>query len=153
MASEAARALLLGTATLVLALAYLTLQTLRVPARHPSRLIAELRLAQAAAVLLAFSSALMAGLASARDQVPAASLDVAMAVLWCGLALMTLVRDARSALAWLAAAFVGRAAFDLVHVAGWLPGAVPAMHLAVSAAANAFAACCCLVPLAQRRYS
>lgn len=153
MGSDASRALLIGAATLSAALAWLAVQTLRVPARHPSRLVAELRLAQAAAVLLAFSGALVAGLSAAHPEVPGAGLDMAFAVVWCGLALMTLVRDATAALAWLAAAFAGRALLDLLHLPGWLPGEVPATHLIVSAGVNAIAAAWCAAPLVQRRHS
>jgi hypothetical protein len=153
MGSDASRSLLLGVATLTVAFGYLTWQTLRVPARHPSRLVAELRLAQAAAVLLAFSAALVAGLSAAHDTVPGSGLDMALAVVWCGLALMTLVRDASAALGWLGLAFVSRALLDLLHLPGWLPGPVADAHVAGSVAANALAALCCLAPLAQRRYS
>jgi hypothetical protein len=153
MGSDASRALLLGASTLTAALAYLSWQTMRVPSRHPSRLVAELRLAQAAAVLLAFSAALVAGLSAAHDTVPGAGLDMAFAVVWCGLALMTLVRDASAALAWLGAAFASRALLDLLHLPGWLPGPVADAHLVGSAVASAVAALCCLAPLAQRRHS
>jgi hypothetical protein len=153
MASDATRALLLGAATLTVAFGYLTWKTLRMPVQHPSRLVAELRLAQAAAVLLAFSAGLIAGLSAAHDTVPGAGLDMALAVVWCGLALMTLVRDATAALAWLALAFGGRALFDLLHLPGWLPGPVGDAVLIGSVVANGLAALCCLAPLAQRRYS
>lgn len=153
MGSDATRALVLGAATLTAALSWLAAQTVRVPARHPSRLVAELRLAQAAAVMLAFSAALLAGLSAAHGEVPGAGLDMAFAVVWCGLALMTLVRDASAALGWLAAAFAGRAVLDLLHLPGWLPGPVPAPYLIVSAIVNVVAGACCAVPLVQRRHS
>lgn len=153
MGSDGVRALLLGGLTLTVALGYLTLRTMAVPPQHPSRLVAELRLAQAAAVLLAFSAALMAGLSAAHAGVPGAGLDMALAVVWCGLALMTLVRDASAALGWLALAFAGRAALDLLHLPGWLPGPVASPIVIGSVIANGLASLCCLVPLAQRRYS
>jgi hypothetical protein len=153
MGSDATRALVLGAATLTAALAWLAAQALRVPVRHPSRLVAELRLAQAAAVLLAFSAALLAGLSAAHAEVPGAGLDMAFAVVWCGLALMTLVRDASAALGWLAAGFAGRAVLDLLHLPGWLPGPVPRGYLVASAVVNAVAAGCCVLPLVQRRHS
>lgn len=153
MGSDASRTLLIGAATLTLALGSLTWQTLRVAPRDPLRLVAELRLAQAAAVLLAFSSALVAGLSAAHESVAGAGLDMALAVVWCGLALMTLVRDASAALGWLAAAFVTRAMLDLAHLPGWLPGPVADAYLSGSAVANGVAALCCALPLVQRRYS
>jgi hypothetical protein len=148
MASEAGRALLGGALTLVFALAVLTWQTVRIPGHAPNRVVAELRLAQAAAVLLAFSAAFLAGLAASSPG-PVAALDMACAVLVCGLALMTLVRDARAALAWLAAAFLGRMILDLVHLPGWLPTVAPRVVLAGSAMANLVAAALCALPLGR----
>lgn len=149
MASEASRALLGGAVTLVLALAVLTVQTLRIPGHAPHRVLAELRLAQAAAVLLAFSSAFLAGMAASAPG-PVVALDMAVAVLACGVALMTLVRDPRAALAWLGAAFVGRACLDLGHALGWLPpvAAPPGVPFG-SLVANLCAAACCVLPLAR----
>ena len=148
MASEAGRALAGGALTLLLALGVLTWQTVRIPPHAPHRVVAELRLAQAAAVMLAFSAAFVAGL-SASAAGPVAALDMAAAVLCCGLALMTLVRDARAALGWLAGAFVCRAILDLVHVIGWLPTAAPPVILGVSAAASLIAAGLVALPLGR----
>ncbi len=153
MGSDASRALLLGSAILVVAFAAHTVQTLRSRPQAPHRLVAELRLAQAAAVLLTFSAAMMGGLSAAHDAVPGAGLNVAFAVVFCGLALMTLPRDAGSALRWLAAGFAARLVLDLLHLPGWLPGPVPDVVVALSAAANGVAAWCCLAPLVQRRHS
>ena len=151
MGSEAGRALLGGAATLVIALGVLTWQTVRIPGHAPNRVVAELRLAQAAAVLLAFSAAFLAGLAASSPG-PIAAFDMACAVLACGLALMTLVRDPRAALAWLATAFLGRSLLDVLHLPGWLPLAAPTTVLAGSALANLRAAGLCALPLARVRY-
>ena len=148
MASEAGRALLAGALTLVAALAVLTVQTVRIPGHAPGRLVAELRLAQAAAVLLAFSAAFLAGL-SASSSGPVAGLDMAAAVLCCGLSLMTLVRDARAALAWIAAAFLGRAILDLCHVLEWLPVVAPTRVIVGSLLANLGAAALVALPLGR----
>jgi hypothetical protein len=148
MASEAGRALLGGGLTLIVALTVLTWQTMRIPGQAPSRVVAELRLAQAAAVLLAFSAAFLAGLAASSPG-PVAAFDMAAAVLCCGLALMTLVRDARAALAWLAAAFLGRMVLDVVHLPGWLPTTAPTAVLGGSAIANLIAAGLCALPLGR----
>lgn len=148
MASEAGRALLGGALTLVAALAVLTFQTVRLPGHAPSRVVAELRLAQAAAVLLAFSAAFLAGLAASSSG-PIAALDMAAAVLCCGLSLMTLVRDARAALAWVAAAFLGRSILDLCHVMHWLPIVAPTRVVAGSMVTNLVAAALVALPLAR----
>lgn len=150
MASEAGRALAAGALTLVAALAVLTWQTMRIPAHAPSRVVAELRLAQAAAVLLAFSAAFLAGLAASSPG-PVAALDMACAVLACGLALMTLVRDPRAALAWLAAAFLGLMILDVLHLPGWLPTNAPGAVLTGRALANLVAAGLCALPLSRVR--
>ncbi|MCC6162011.1 MAG: hypothetical protein IT182_01535 [Acidobacteria bacterium] len=146
MGSDASRALAGGALTLVAAMAVLTWQTIRIPSHAPHRVVAELRLAQAAAVLLAFSAAFLAGLAASTAG-PVAALDMACAVLACGLALMTLVRDPRAALTWLGAAFGVRALLDLVHLMGWLPTVAPSTVLTGSAAANAAVAVLCALPL------
>jgi len=138
--------LLVGAGTLVTALAVLTWQTVRIPGHAPHRVVAELRLAQAAAVLLAFSAAFLAGLGASAPG-PVAALDMACAVLVAGLALMTLVRDPRAALAWIAAAFLGRAVLDLAHLLGWLPMVAADAVLAGSLVANLGAAGCCALPL------
>lgn len=149
MASEASRALVIGALTLVAALVVLTWQTIRIPPQAPHRVVAELRLAQAAAVLVAFSGAFLAGVAVTSPG-PVAALDMACAVLACGLALMTLVRDPRAALAWIGAAFVARAVLDLAHLRGWLPAVAPGSVLAGSLLANVCAAACCVLPLRRR---
>jgi hypothetical protein len=148
MGSEAGRALAGGALTLLLALAVLTWQTVRIPSHAPHRVVAELRLAQAAAVLLAFSAAFLAGVAASSPG-PVAALDMAAAVLFCGLALMTLVRDARAALAWLAGAFLGRTVLGLVHVPGWLATTAPPVIHGASAAANLIAAGLVALPLGR----
>ena len=137
-----------GAGTLVTALAVLTWQTVRIPGHAPHRVVAELRLAQAAAVLVAFSAAFLAGLGASAPG-PVAALDMACAVLVAGLALMTLVRDPRAALAWIAAAFLGRAVLDLAHLLGWLPMVAADAVLAGSAAANGCAAALCVLPLSR----
>ena len=137
-----------GAGTLVTALAVLTWQTVRIPGHAPHRVVAELRLAQAAAVLLAFSAAFLAGLGASAPG-PVAALDMACAVLVAGLALMTLVRDPRAALAWIAAAFLGRAVLDLAHLLGFLPMVADGAVLAGSVAANVCAAALCVLPLSR----
>jgi len=137
-----------GAGTLVAALAVLTWQTVRIPGHAPHRVVAELRLAQAAAVLLAFSAAFVAGLAASAPG-PVAAFDMACAVLVAGVALMTLVRDPRAALAWIAAAFLGRAVLDLAHLLGWLPRVAGDAVLTGSLVANLCAAALCVLPLSR----
>jgi hypothetical protein len=79
-----------------------------------------------------------------------AAFDMACAVLACGLALMTLVRDPRAALAWLGAAFLARAGLDLTHLVGWLPSVAAGGVLAGSLAANLCGAALCVLPLLRR---
>jgi hypothetical protein len=148
MASEAGRALLGGAATLVAALAFLTWQTVRIPGHAPHRVVAELRLAQAAAVLAAFSAAFVAGLGASAPG-PVAAFDMACAVLACGVALMTLVRDPRAALAWLGVVFLARAVLDLAHLLEWLPAVAATEVLVGSVVANLCAAGCCVLPLGR----
>ena len=148
MGSEAGRALLGGAATLVAALAVLTWQTVRIPGHAPHRVVAELRLAQAAAVLLAFSAA-FAGRPRRLRAGPRRGPRHGVRGAGCGLALMTLVRDPRAALAWLGCGLPWRApSWTWRTCSGgcrrWRRG-----RAAGSLVANLCAAACCVLPLGR----
>ncbi len=91
--------------------------------------MAELRLAQLAALLLALSAGAYIGLAVAHEAQPGVGFDVALAGVFFVVAAATLVRDPRQALTILALAFAAHAILDVAHRPGWpLPdGVAPAM--------------------------
>ena len=154
LAAEATRtvALVAGVAaTLVAMLAWLSVRALRLPPADPNRLVAELRLAQLAAVVLAFVGAAYVGLAAAQPAVRGAGLDVALALGFLIVAATAPLRDPREALTLLALAFVAHAVADVLHRPGWLPdGLVPGWYAVGCAVQNAMAAAICYLPLLRR---
>ncbi len=76
--TEAIRALLLASLSTLGMIAWMTTRALRLPSPGPDRLVAELRLAQASAVILALTAGAYLGLAAAHTAVPGAGLDVAL---------------------------------------------------------------------------
>ena len=89
-----------------------------IPVSSPDRLVAELRLAQIAALLLALSAGAYVGLAVAHEAQPGVGFDVALAVGFFVVAAATLVRDPRQALTMLALAFAAHAVLDVAHRPG-----------------------------------
>jgi hypothetical protein len=90
----------------------------------PDRLVAELRLAQIAALVLVATASAYLGFASTHEAVPGVGLDIALALGFGIVAAMTLVRDPRQALTLLALAFAAHAVLDVAHRPGVLPEAV-----------------------------
>ncbi len=102
---------------------------------QPQRLIGELRLAQAMAILLAVTGGAWLGLAVAASREPLAGLDVTMSAAVVVVAAFSLVSDPRPALAVLAAVFMAHALVDVAHRPGWLSPAVAPRWFAVGCAA------------------
>lgn len=141
----------LAAATLAAMIAWLSIRALRLPPTDPNRLVAELRLAQLAAVVLAFVAAAYVGLAAAQPAVRGGGLDVALALGFLIVAVTAPLRDPREALVVLAVAFVVHAVGDVLHRPGWLPdGLVPGWYAVGCAVQNAIAAALCYLPLLRR---
>ena len=119
--SEGARTLLAAAVFLAAGFTWQGLRTAALPVASPERLIAELRLAQVAAFLLAGVAAAYLGVAATHENVPGAGLDVALAIGFGLLAGSTLVRDPHQALTIVALAFVAHALLDIAHRPGGLP--------------------------------
>src|SRR5512138_1057151 len=125
MGTEALRTAAMAFAGLAAGLTVLAMRTAAIPANAPERLIAELRLAQIAALLLVMAAGAYVGLAVAHEARPGVGLDIALAVGFFVVAAATLVRDPRQALTMLALAFAAHAVVDVAHRPGWLlPDAV-----------------------------
>ena len=82
--------------------AWYAVRSSMVPATSPDRLVAELRLAQFAALLLVLTAGAYIGFAVANETVVGVGLDIAFAVGFLVVAASTLVRDPRQALTILA---------------------------------------------------
>jgi hypothetical protein len=121
LASEAARALLLVSLAVLGGMVWMTWRTLRIPASAPDRLVAELRLAQFGAVLLALVAGASLGLVAVNEARPGIAIEAALALAFFSVAIIAPLRDPREALTLLALAFGAHALAVISHRPGLLP--------------------------------
>jgi hypothetical protein len=149
--SEAVRTVLIAFATLAAGFLWQSIRTAAVAPSSPERLIAELRLAQMAALLLTLSAGAYIGFAVVREAEPGVGLDIALAVGFLLVAAVTMLRDPRQALTIVAAAFVAHAVLDIAHRPGLLPDALAPRWYAVGCAVyDVFMAAVCYLPVLRR---
>jgi hypothetical protein len=132
--SDTFRTVVVAALTIAAAFTWQGVRTVSIPVSAPERLIAELRLAQIAALLLAMTAGSYIGFAVAHENQPASSIDVALAVGFFVAAAATLVRDPRQALTILAAAFVAHALVDIGHRPGLLAEGIAPRWYAIGCA-------------------
>jgi hypothetical protein len=118
--SDTARVLLVAALLSASAFAAFVWRLARLDPNEPARRIAELRVSQWAAVLLAATAAVPMGLAASGAAPPLAHLDAALAVLFVTAAGAILQREPRTSLTLAAGAFLLHAATDAAHRPGWL---------------------------------
>jgi hypothetical protein len=152
MGTEALRTAAIAFAGLAAGLTVLAIRTAAIPVNAPERLIAELRLAQIAALLLVMAAGAYVGLAVAHEARPGVGLDIALAVGFFVVAAATLVRDPRQALTILALAFAAHAVVDVAHRPGWLlPDAVAPRWFSIGCAVyDAYVGALCYWPILRR---
>jgi hypothetical protein len=131
---EALRTLLIGSAAIAAGYTWMGMRAAAIPLASPERLIAELRLAQIAALLLTLSAGPYIGFAAAHETLPGSGIDIALAVGFFVLAASTLVRDPRQALTILALGFAAHAVVDVAHRPGALPDGIAPQWYAVGCA-------------------
>lgn len=149
--SEALRTVLVAFATLAAGFLWQSVRTAAVAPSSPERLIAELRLAQMAALLLTLSAGAYIGFAVVRETEPGVGLDIALAVGFLVVAAVTMLRDPRQALTIVAVAFVAHAVLDIAHRPGLLPEALAPRWYAVGCAVyDVFMAAVCYLPVLRR---
>jgi hypothetical protein len=150
--SEAAQSVFVAFVLIASGLTWQAVQSARVPVSSPDRLVAELRLAQVAALLLAFSAGAYIGLAVAHEARPGVGFDVALAAGFFVVAAATLVRDPRQALTMLALAFAAHAILDVAHRPGWpLPdGVAPRWYSIWCAVYDVYIGALCYLPMLRR---
>ena len=149
--SEALRTVLVAFGALGLGLAWQSIRTAAIPTASPERLIAELRLAQMAALLLALSAGAYIGFAVRAENDPGVGLDIALSVAFMLTAAVTMLRDPRQALTIVALAFVAHAVVDIGHRPGLLPdGLAPRWYAVGCAVYDVFMGAVCYLPVLRR---
>ena len=149
--SEALRTALIAFGTLAAGFLWQSIRTAAITPSSAERLIAELRLAQMAALLLTLSAGAYIGFAVVRETEPGVGLDIALSVGFLLVAAVTMLRDPRQALTIVAAAFVAHAILDIAHRPGLLPEALAPRWYAVGCAVyDVFMAAVCYLPVLRR---
>ncbi|MEO6213911.1 MAG: hypothetical protein ABIP65_09825 [Vicinamibacterales bacterium] len=149
--TEGFRTLAVAAAGLGAGFFWLAIRAAAIPVSSPDRLVAELRLAQIAALILTLSAGAYAGFAASHDQQLGVGFDVAFAVGFFVVAAFTLVRDPRQALTVLALAFAAHALLDVAHRPGLLPdGVVPRWYAIGCAVFDVCIGALCYVPILRR---
>ena len=149
--SEAARALLLVGLALIAGFGWMVVRTLRLPTSAPDRLVAELRMAQFAAVMLALVAGASLGLTAANDGRPEVAVDSALALTFFAIATIAPLRDPREALTVLALAFGAHALVDISHRPGLLPDQLAPRWFVIGCAIhNLCVGVLCYLPVLRR---
>ncbi|HEV3483942.1 MAG TPA: hypothetical protein VG106_00940 [Vicinamibacterales bacterium] len=149
--SDALRTAAVAFGALLIGVAWQSIRTAAIPIASPERLVAELRLAQIAALLLVLSAGAYVGFAVAAESRPGVGLDIALALGFFVAAAWTMVRDPRQALTILALAFAAHAVVDVAHRPGWLPDGIAPRWYAVGCAVYDVAiGALCYFPILRR---
>jgi hypothetical protein len=150
--TEGLRTTLVAFAMLGAGLTWQAIHAALIPASSPDRLVAELRLAQVAALLLVLSAGAYIGLAVSHEAQPGAGFDIALAVGFFVVAAATLVRDPRQALTMLALAFAAHAVLDVAHRPGSLlpDGMAPRWYSIGCALYDVYIGALCYLPILKR---
>ena len=131
--------------------AWLALGARRAEPATGDRLVAELRLAQFAALLLALAAAVPVGFALGHGDVPGTGLVVAIAAGCFVVAALVTTWEPARALTALAAAWTAHAAAGLAHAAGLLPPEiVPGWYPPAGATYDVLVAALCYLPVLRR---
>jgi hypothetical protein len=149
--SEGLRTLLVAAVAFGAGFSYQSLRTAAIPTSSPERLIAELRLAQIAALLLALSAGAYLGFAATHEARTGVGLDIAFSAGFFVLAAYTLTCDPRQALTLLALGFGAHALVDIAHRPGMLPdGIAPDWYSVGCASFDVLIGALCYYPILRR---
>ena len=149
--TEAFRASVLAATVLGAALAWLSIGAARTDASSPERLVAELRVAQFAALLLVLVAGAYVGFAIAHETRLGTGLDISLTVGFFVVAAIATNRDPRAALTVLALAFGAHALLDVLHRGGVLAeGIAPAWYVTGCAIYDVLIAGLCYLPVLRR---
>jgi hypothetical protein len=140
-----------AAAALVSGVGVLALRALQLPAPAPDRLVAELRLAQGAALVLALTAGAWLGLAANAGDRPGMTLEVALAMGFFLAATVAPFRDPREALTILAVGFGAHAVADVMHRPGLLAdGVAPQWYIIGCAIVDLVLGALCYLPVLRR---
>lgn len=131
-------------------LAWFSLRLAGAPTDSPGRVVGELRLSQAAGIVLALDAAIYAGLAAAAETVPGTAPDVALAGAFAAASLLAQLSEPRRALTLLALAFAAHALVDIAHRPGLLPVIAPRWLAVGGASFDLVFAAICFLPVVRR---
>lgn len=149
--SEGLRTLLVAAVAFGVGFSFQSLKTAAIPISSPERLVAELRLAQIAALLLTLSAGAYLGFAAANEARTGVGLDIALSAGFFVLAAYTLTLDPRQALTLLALGFASHAIIDIAHRPGVLPeGIAPRWYTVGCACYDVFVGALCYFPILRR---
>ena len=149
--SEAIRTLLVAAIAVGAGFSFQSLRTAAIPIASPERLVAELRLAQNAALLIALTAGAYLGFAAASETRTGVGLDIALCVGFFVLAAYTLTCDPRQALTLLALGFATHAVIDIAHRPGALPEAIaPRWYTVGCASYDVLIGALCYFPILRR---
>jgi hypothetical protein len=149
--SEAFRTILAAAAVLAGGFTWQAVRTAAVPTSSPNRLVAELRLAQMAALLLTLAAGAYIGFAVVREHDPGSGMDIAIAVGFLVVAAWTMMRDPRHALMIVALAFAAHAVVNVLHRPGLLPEALAPRWYAIGCAVyDVYIGALCYLPVLRR---
>lgn len=149
--SEALRTFLVAAIVLSAGFSFQSLRTSAIPVSSPERLVAELRLAQIAALILTLVAGAYLGLAASQESRIGVGLDIAFAAGFFVLAAFTLTCDPRLALTLLALGFAAHAVLDIAHQPGILPDALaPRWYTVGGATFDVLVGALCYFPILRR---
>lgn len=149
--SEAFRTMVVGFGALAAGFTWQVSRTAALAASSPQRLVAELRLAQLAALLLTMTAGAYIGFAAVRENQPGVGLDIALAIGFLVAAGFAMLRDPRQALTIVAIAFAAHAVVDIAHRPGLLPEALAPQWYSVSSAIyDVYIGALCYLPVLLR---
>jgi hypothetical protein len=148
--TEAFRTVAVGFLGVLVGFATVSFRTAAIPQSSPDRLVAELRLAQSGAVLLAMVAGVYIGFAVAFEDRLGVGFDILIALAFLVVATVTLHRDPRQALTILALAFAAHAVVDVAHRPGLLPDGPPRWYLIGCAVYDVLIGALCYLPILRR---
>ena len=149
--TETTGTLAVGFGTMGLTVAWLAWSAARVDVSSPERLIAELRLAQIAALLLALTSGIYVGATIANNVLVGSGMDIAFAIGFLIVAALATTWEPSRALIALALAWTTHGLVDLAHLVGVLSSIiVPPWYPTACAIYDVLIASLCCLPVLRQ---